>query len=119
MKKYCLQVLSFLRNSKDIIFWDTEHFEQDTWDAEAYQLYQDILWDTFQDFWTFPNVYDASESYNLTLNEIWDTPFNGQQLNGGRVLFINEQVSSINKKWKDLCRVSYIKKKASLLPCGT
>ena len=45
------------------MFWDTEHFQQDTWDAEAHQLYQDILWDAFKDFWAFPSIYDASASY--------------------------------------------------------
>ena len=85
------QVVNFLSNSRDVVFWDTEHFQQDTWDAEAHQLYQDILWDAFKDFWAFPSIYDASASYNVTLNEIWSNNSNGLGSVGGKIIFIYEE----------------------------
>jgi len=83
------QVLNFLKNSNDILLWDTEHFEQDTWDDEAHQLYQDVLWDAFKDFWASPKVYDSSRSYNVTLNELWDGYEDSKESMGGKILFIN------------------------------
>merc|ERR1712136_519583 len=83
------QVLNFLKNSKDILLWDTEHFEQDTWDDEAHQLYQDVLWDAFKDFWASPKVYDSSRSYNVTLNELWEGYEVSKESIGGKILFIN------------------------------
>ena len=71
------------------MLWDTEHFEQDTWDDEAHQLYQDVLWDAFQDFWASPMAYNSWDSYDVTLNELW-TGYNGaKEPVGGRILFIN------------------------------
>ena len=92
-----------MSNSSDILFWDTEHFEQDTWDDEAHQLYQDVLWDAFKDYWASPNVYDSSLSYNITLNDLW-MGYDGSNHRsvGGRILFINGDSVS-------LC--SYVKRK--------
>ena len=84
-----LQVLNFLKNSNDILLWDTEHFEQDTWDDEAHQLYQDVLWDAFKDFWASPKVYDSSRSYNVTLNELWEGYEDSKESIGGKILFVN------------------------------
>ena len=80
-------------NSNDILVWDTEHFNQDTWDQEAHELYQDILWDAFEKYWAFPRIYDASASYNITLNELWAPHSVEEDANGGRILFIYENVS--------------------------
>lgn len=84
-----LQVLNFLKNSNDILLWDTEHFEQDTWDDEAHQLYQDVLWDAFKDFWVSPKVYDSSRSYNVTLNELWEGYEDSKESIGGKIIFVN------------------------------
>ena len=90
---HLFQVASFLSNSNDILVWDTEHFNQDTWDQEAHELYQDMLWDAFEKYWAFPLIYDASASYNITLNELWAPHSVEEDANGGRILFIYENVS--------------------------
>ena len=82
-----------MSNSNDILVWDTEHFNQDTWDQEAHELYQDMLWDAFEKYWAFPLIYDASASYNITLNELWAPHSVEEDANGGRILFIYENVS--------------------------
>ena len=87
---YPVQVTNFLRNSNEILFWDTEHFEQDTWDDEAHRLYQEILWDAFQEFWYVPDIYDASDSYNVTLNNIWNKNSPSGITGGGKILLIYE-----------------------------
>ena len=82
-----------MSNSNDILVWDTEHFNQDTWDQEAHELYQDMLWDAFEKYWAFPLIYDASASYNITLNELWAPHSVKEEADGGRILFIYENVS--------------------------
>ena len=82
-----------MSNSNDILVWDTEHFNQETWDQEAHELYQDMLWDAFEKYWAFPLIYDASASYNITLNELWAPHSVEEDASGGRILFIYENVS--------------------------
>ena len=85
-----MQVINFLRNSNEILFWDTEHFQQDTWDDEAHRLYQGILWESFQEFWYVPDIYDASDSYNVTLNKIWSKNSPNGITDGGKILLLYE-----------------------------
>ena len=56
-------------------------------------MYQDMLWDAFEKYWAFPLIYDASASYNITLNELWAPHSVEEEANGGRILFIYENVS--------------------------
>ena len=111
-------MLNFLGNSSDIIFWDTAHFQQDTWDDDAHKLYQDILWDAFQDFWYTPDVYNSSKAYDVTLNQIWNRvikPSQGGDKGGGRILLIYEVIEyRISCNLYDI--VIHIYKYISLIP---
>ena len=65
-------------------------FEKDTWDDEAHQLYQGILWDAFREFWYVSDTYDASDSYNVTFNKIWNKNSPNGITDGGKILLLYE-----------------------------
>jgi len=59
-------VKTFLRNTKEIIIWDINAFEQ-SWDASAHEEYKALLIKEFADWLVVP----GDLGWNIPLNDIW------------------------------------------------
>ncbi|XP_059080645.1 PI-PLC X domain-containing protein 1-like isoform X2 [Tigriopus californicus] len=77
------QVQKFMRNTEEIVIWDTHTFFRE-WDDLVHEEYLQILQEEFGSWWVRP----SGKGWNLTLGDIWDQDVlvNGQ----GRMIFINE-----------------------------
>lgn len=63
------EVRNFLRNSKDIIIWTTNHFEQ-VWDEHAHTELKNLYMETFSTWWVKPD----DRNLDVPLNDIWNRP---------------------------------------------
>eukprot|EP00095_Tigriopus_kingsejongensis_P009359 maker-scaffold488_size158317-snap-gene-0.25 protein:Tk09359 transcript:maker-scaffold488_size158317-snap-gene-0.25-mRNA-1 annotation:"hypothetical protein DAPPUDRAFT_309733" len=86
------QVQEFLRNSPDIVIWDSHSFVRE-WDSSTHEEYIRILKDTFGPWWVKPN----GKAWDLALEDIWNQP--DLVPNEGRIIFIHEDVPNSDPDW--------------------
>ena len=82
-------VKNFLENTRELVVFDVEHFQQGDWTTEVHQEFQKILEDAFGEYLLLPKAEDMS-AFDFPLSDVWK-----DSTKGGKILIIYEVIENL------------------------